>query len=151
MSSAPFDHNLVIARLKEKVPELQSVGGAADFAAIKTVRDFRTPSAYVILAVETPIPRQSGAPGAAKRQMVAVKFGVVVAVRNYRDSKGQNAADDLHPVLGKVRDELIGWVPEGLTGARDCQLVHGEVVDYDSNTLVWTDIYLTQHSIGRTS
>ena len=38
MSSAPFDHNLVIARLKDRVPELQSVGGAADFA--ESVADF---------------------------------------------------------------------------------------------------------------
>lgn len=149
MSSAPFDHNLVIARLKDQVPELQSVGGAADLAVITAVREFRTPSAYVILAVETPIPRQSGAPGAATRQMVPVNFGVVVAVRNYRDNKGQGAADDLRSVLGKVRDALIGWVPPGLSGARDCQLVQGKVIDYDTNTLVWTDLYQTQHSIGR--
>lgn len=151
MSSAPFNHNLVIARLKDQVPELQSIGGAADLAAITAVRDFRTPSAFVILAVETPIPRQSGAPGAATRQMVQVSFGVVVAVRNYRDNKGASAADDLNPVLGKVRDALLGWVPPGLTGARDCQLVQGQVVDYDTNTMVWTDVYSTQHSIGRTS
>lgn len=151
MSSAPFDHNLVIARLKDQVPELQEVGGAADLASIQKLRDFRTPSAFVILAVETPVPRQSGAPGAATRQMVQVQFGVVVAVRNYRDSKGQAAADDLRPELGRVRDALIGWVPPGLTGARDCQLVQGKVIDYDTDTLVWTDLYQTQHSIGRTS
>lgn len=151
MSSAPFDHNLVIARLKDQVPELQEVGGAADLAFIQKLRDFRTPSAFVILAVETPVPRQSGAPGAATRQMVQVQFGVVVAVRNYRDNKGQAAADDLRPELGRVRDALIGWVPPGLTGARDCQLVQGKVIDYDTDTLVWTDLYQTQHSIGRTS
>lgn len=151
MSSAPFDHNLVIARLKDQVPELQEVGGAADLAAMQKLRDFRTPSAFVLLAMETPIPRQSGAPGAATRQMVPVNFGVVVAVRNYRDNKGQAAADDLRPVLGRVRDALIGWVPPDLAGARDCQLVQGKVIDYDTDTLVWTDIYQTQHSIGRTS
>lgn len=151
MSSAPFDHNLVIARLKDQVPELQEVGGAADLAAMQKLRDFRTPCAFVILAVETPIPRQSGAPGAATRQMVPVNFGVVVAVRNYRDNKGEAAADDLRPVLGRVRDALIGWVPSDLAGARDCQLVQGKVIDYDTDTLVWTDLYQTQHSIGRTS
>ncbi|PRW16307.1 hypothetical protein CSB92_0006 [Pseudomonas aeruginosa] len=83
MSSAPFDHNLIIERLKDQVAVLESVGGAADFAAIKAVRDFRTPTAYVILAEETPMPRSSGAPGAATRQMVQVRFGVVVATRNY--------------------------------------------------------------------
>lgn len=151
MSSAPFDHNLVIARLKDQVPELQEVGGAADLAAIRQIRDFRTPSAFVILAVETPVPRQPGAPGAATRQMVQVQFGVVVAVRNYRDNRGKAAADELRPELGRVRDALIGWVPPGLTGARDCQLVQGKVIDYDTDTLIWTDLYQTQHSIGRTS
>ncbi|WP_441295639.1 phage tail terminator protein, partial [Pseudomonas aeruginosa] len=38
MSSAPFDHNLIIERLKDQVAVLESVGGAADFAAIKAVR-----------------------------------------------------------------------------------------------------------------
>ncbi|WP_223723804.1 hypothetical protein [Pseudomonas aeruginosa] len=151
MSSAPFDHNLIIERLKDQVAVLESVGGAADFAAIKAVRDFRTPTAYVILAEETPMPRSSGAPGAATRQMVQVRFGVVVATRNYRDNKGKNAMDDLRPVLGQVRDALIGWVPPGLVGARDCQLIQGQAVDYDTSVLIWADLYQTQHAIGRTS
>nr|WP_245217364.1 hypothetical protein [Pseudomonas aeruginosa] len=105
----------------------------------------------MILAEETPMPRSSGAPGAATRQMVQVRFGVVVATRNYRDNKGKNAMDDLRPVLGQVRDALIGWVPPGLVGARDCQLIQGQAVDYDTSVLIWADLYHTQHAIGRTS
>ncbi|WP_419555426.1 phage tail terminator protein, partial [Pseudomonas aeruginosa] len=82
---------------------------------------------------------------------VQVRFGVVVATRNYRDNKGKNAMDDLRPVLGQVRDALIGWVPPGLAGARDCQLIQGQPVDYDTSVLIWTDLYQTQHAIGRTS
>ncbi|MDF5818305.1 hypothetical protein P4054_26135 [Pseudomonas aeruginosa] len=41
---------------------------------------------------------------------------LVVATRNYRDNKGKNAMGDLRPVLGQVRDALIGWVPPGSGG-----------------------------------
>ncbi|EPG4934731.1 phage tail terminator protein, partial [Pseudomonas aeruginosa] len=35
--------------------------------------------------------------------------------------------------------------------ARDCQLIQGQPVDYDTSVLIWTDLYQTQHAIGRTS
>lgn len=151
MSSAPFDIQLVIDRLKDQVLVLQRVEGAAELGSVKDLRDFRTPSAYVLLAQETPIPRQPGHPGGASRQMATVHFGITLAVRNYSDNKGMAAADDLRAVLGAVRDALIGWVPPGLAGARDCQLIQGKVLDYDANALVWADIYQTQHALGRAS
>lgn len=150
MSSAPFDIQLVIARLKAEVPMLQRVEGAAELGSVQQLRDFRTPSAYVLLAQETPVARQPGHSGGARRQLATVHFGVTLAVRNYSDTKGMAAADDLRAVLGAVRDALIGWVPPGLTGARDCQLIQGKVLDYDASALVWAELYSTQHSIGST-
>lgn len=151
MASAPFDIDLVIARLRDQVTVLDEVAGAAELAGITTLRSFRTPSAYVVLVQETPEPRKSGVPGGASRQMAKVIFGVTTAVRNYADNKGKAASDDLRPVLAAQRDALIGWVPPGLAGARDCQLIQGKVIDYDANTLLWTDIYETQHALGRAS
>lgn len=151
MASAPFDIDLVIARLRDQVPVLDGVEGAAELAGIANLRSFRTPSAYVVLVQETPEPRKPGAPGAASRQMTKVVFGVTTAVRNYTGNKGKAATDDLRPVLASQRDALIGWVPPGLAGARDCQLIQGKVIDYDANTLLWTDIYETQHALGRAS
>ena len=151
MASELFDIDLVIARLKDQVPVLDGVAGAAELEGIKDLRGFRTPSAFVVLVQETPEPRKPGAPGAARRQMTKALFGVAVAVRNYSGNKGKAASDDLRPVLGAIRDALIGWVPPGLAGARDCQLIQGKVIDYDANTLLWTDIYETQHALGRAS
>ncbi|WP_171892408.1 hypothetical protein [Pseudomonas aeruginosa] len=148
---APFDHNLVIDRLREQVKALQHIGGAAELGAITQLRDFRTPAAYVLLAQETLSAKPAGHAGGAARQMASVHFIVTLAVRNYRDNKGVSAADDLRPVLGQVRQALIGWTPPGLAGARDCQLVQGQVVDYDASILIWTDLYQTQHAIGRIS
>jgi len=151
VASEPFDIDLVIERLRDQVPSLDEVAGAAELEGIQDLRSFRTPSAYVVLVQETAEPRRTGAPGATGRQMTKALFGVAVAVRNYSDSKGKGAADDLRPVLGAIRDALIGWVPPGLPGARDCQLLQGKVIDYNSDTLLWTDIYETQHALGRAS
>ncbi|MFF6659082.1 Gp37 family protein [Pseudomonas aeruginosa] len=148
---APFDHNLVIDRLRDQAKVLRHIGGAAELGTITQLRDFRTPAAYVLLAQETLSPKPAGHAGGATRQMVTVHFIVTLAVRSYRDNKGVSAADDLRPVLDQVRQALIGWTPPGLSGARDCQLVQGQVVDYDASVLIWTDLYQTQHAIGRPS
>ena len=45
MSFAPFDTSLIVERLVTQLPALHFVGGAADYAAVKELRGFRTPSA----------------------------------------------------------------------------------------------------------
>lgn len=50
---APFDHNLVIDRLRDQAKVLKHIGGAAELGTITQLRDFRTPAAYVLLAQET--------------------------------------------------------------------------------------------------
>lgn len=147
--SAPFDHRLVLDRLRAELPSKFTLGTAADLASVTNLRDFRPPQAFVVLAQETPIPRHPGAPGASGRQIVLVHFGVTLAVTNHRDPRGGAAGDDLQKLLGQVRDALIGWTPP-LPAARDCQLIQGKVIDYDASVLVWADIYQTQHAIGRT-
>ncbi|CAD5107235.1 phage tail terminator protein [Zestomonas carbonaria] len=146
--SAPFDHRLVLERLRTELPAKFNLGTAADLAAVTSLRDFRPPQVFVVLAQETPIPRQPGSAGGAGRQIAVVHFGVTLAVTNHRDNRGAAAGDDLQALLGQVRDALIGWTP-ALPAARDCQLIQGKVIDYDTNVLVWADIYQTQHAIGR--
>ena len=53
MNFEPFDTGLIMRRLRASVPELHVVGGAADYAAVKELRGFRTPSAYVVFAEDT--------------------------------------------------------------------------------------------------
>lgn len=148
MSAAPFNVDLVIARLKDQVPELQNVRGVADYAAIEKFSDFRAPEAFVLLARE----RGKASPGSVQ-QFVEVYFGVVIVVRNYRDQRGKPALDDASPLIGKTRQALLGWIPQNadgvqLKGARGCQWVQGDVMDYDASTLLWSDVFQTQHLIG---
>ena len=146
MSAAPFDVNLVIDQLQANVPALRQVKGAADYAAIKGLRDFTTPCAYVLLAREKPIVEKGVTSG---HQNTPVTFGVVVAVRNYRASeRGMQAADDLNAVLGQVRSALLGWIPP-VPGGRPTNLTQGDLLDYDQATLLWSDVYQTQHFLQR--
>jgi len=139
MSAEPFDVSPVIARLKAGVASLKRVSGAADYATIKALRDFTTPDAFVLLAREKPIPRAGGG-----HQAATVNFGVVLAVRNYREQRGVQSDNELRTVLGQIRGVLMGWIPD-VPGGRACQLVQGAVLDYDASTLIWSDVYQTQH------
>ncbi|WP_334180833.1 hypothetical protein [Pseudomonas nitroreducens] len=148
MSNAPFDHRLVIERLKEAVPTLREVGTAADFKAVQRLPDFPAPAAYVLLAEEAGEPKAAGNSTGAARQRVGAMFGVVLAVRSYRYDQLADAADDLGSILDQVRGALVGWTPN-LPMARGTQFVTGKVLDSDDTTLLWGEIYSTQHSIGR--
>lgn len=141
MNAQPFDIQPVIERLRAGMPELRLVGGAADYAAITGLRDFVPPCAYVLIAQERGEPN-----GANGRQRALVTFGVVLAVRNHSGARG--AADDLRPLLGKLRETLMAWIP-GRPGARAVQWLQGDVLDYDAGTLLWSDVYQTQYFIGR--
>lgn len=154
--SAPFDVDLVVQRLRAELGDvLQQVRGAADYAAIQGMRDFRPPEVFALLIAERDLAARAGAGGQAApsgraRQAVQVEFGLVLAVRNARYQRGAPAVQDAMPLIGAVRDALIGWIPPGLPMARPVTWQRGRVLDYDAGTLLWTDIFTTQHSIGRT-
>lgn len=143
MSSAPFDTDPVIERLRASVPELREVAGAANFAAVKNLRDFVVPGAHVVLTSERPDNQEPR----GGRQRAIVTLGVAVAVRNYRDVTGGELKDALSPILSGVRNALIGWLPPE-QGARPMKWAGGDVIDYDDNTLLWGDVFQTQHFIG---
>jgi hypothetical protein len=154
VSAAPFDVELVRERLTAadllKNGTLRSIDGAADYHAVKSLRDFPAPCAYLVLAREKAISQQQGVAPAGQQvpssQIAYASFAVVVAVRNYREQRGEQVAQELKTVLAAIRGALIGWVPN-LTGARACQFVQGDMQDYDSSVALWADIYQTQHII----
>lgn len=157
MSSAPFDVTPIIERLTASVSTLQQVRGAADYAAITALRDFRAPEAFVLVTNERAEPQitnrvSTGASAGAgqARQKASVEIGVVLAVRNYRYQRGANAVNDAMPIIGAVRDALIGWLPANVSGARPLSWSRGYVLDYDAGTLLWADTFATQHFIGNT-
>lgn len=158
MSSAPFDIDLVIARLAAEISPLQQVRGAADYATLTGIRDFRPPEAFALVLTEQAAgadPARPGtgvsAPAGVGRQVAATEFGVVLAIRNVRYQRGAPALQDAGPLIGQVRDALIGWLPPGLAGARPCKWLRGYIIDYDAGTLLWADEFTTQHFIGRTT
>lgn len=139
--SAPFDVALVVTRLKEQVTAAKVVGNAANYAAVKSLRDFPVPSLFVLRA------RESGDPHGAGRQRAQVVIGIAIVGRNYRDTAGAAATDDLNVLIKQVRDALIGWLPP-VTGSRPVQWAQGDLLDYDDSTAVWMEVFQTQHFIG---
>lgn len=159
MSTQPFDVGLVIARLREKVPQppLRLIGGSADFAPLASslsstgvLKDFPAPCAYVLLGREKAVETKSGISESGKQtplaQRVEVTFAVAVAFRNYRQLEGEDLRNELRDQLGAIRKPLLGWTPS-VTGGRACQLVQGDLTAYDGTYALWTDVWKTQHII----
>ena len=137
MNFEPFDTGLVIDRLKTQVPDLRQVGGAADYAAVQELRGFATPSAFVIFAGES---GGGTGPRGARVQAAVSRFGLALAVRNYRPGAGDQLGDELRKVLGLTRSALIGWVPP-TPGATALIWEAGEVMDYDHSTVLYVESY----------
>lgn len=150
MSAAPFDVRLVVARLRQKVPALRQVGIAADYAAVQRLQDYPAPCAYVVLGRDRGGAASPGnaMPGEVAHvgQMLADTFGVICVARNYREQRGEQVTDDLFAIVGATRGALVGFVPD-VPGGRPCELLGGNLEDYDASTALWIDAYKTQHFI----
>ncbi|PHR68502.1 hypothetical protein [Alcanivorax sp.] len=147
--SAPLDTTVIEQRLRDAVKDLQQVKGAAEFAAVTSLGSYRVPSAYVVLAREEGTDDPNGQPGRrpSGKQQAKVTFGVITAVRNYRDSTGAQAARDASPLIGQVREALMGWQPADRS-MRPIGWLQGDVLDYDASVLLWIDVFTTTHFIG---
>ena len=151
MSSELLDPRWIQARLRAHVASLRDVRGAADYALLtKGIQDFAPDEAFVISLGEEPL---SNDPQMRGRQVALSFFGVVIATRHYSDAQGEEAINAAKPIIGAVRDALIGWTPTdatgtALSGARPCTWQGGKVLDYSAETLLWSEVFMTQHNIG---
>lgn len=145
MNFEPFDTGLVVERLKAQVPDLREVGGAADYAAVQELRGFATPSAFVIFAGES---GGGAGPRGARVQPAATRFGLALAVRNYRPGAGDQLGDELRKYIGLTRLALIGWVPP-VPGATALAWEAGEVMDYDHSTVLYVESYQLTHLLQK--
>ena len=147
--SAPLDTTVIEQRLRDVVPDLHQVKGAAEFAAVTSLGSYRVPSAYVVLAREEGMEEPTGQPARrpSGKQQAKVTFGVITAVRNYRDNTGAQAAKDASPLIGHIRKALMGWQPDDQS-MRPIGWLQGDVLDYDANILLWIDVFTTTHFIG---
>ena len=146
MNFEPFDTSLVEQRLKVQAPVLLDVGGAAEYAAIKELRFFKPPSAYVIFAGESG--SAAPAPRGLRVQPADTRFGVALAVRNYRPGAGDQLNEELRQVIGAVRTALVGWVPP-VPGATAVAWVGGGVMDYDDSTVLYVETYQLTHLLQK--
>lgn len=132
-----MDLEFVIARLKAQAKGLRAIGGAADLdTALASV--VVLPSAYVIpLADASQWQRHTG----AHDETDQIDFGVVMAVANLKDARGEAAMGVLVPVRQTVRAALSGWVPDTETG----EPIHkgaGRLLRIDGDgRLWWIDTY----------
>lgn len=151
LSSDLFRTDWVQARLRAEVP-LRDVRGAAAYAAItKGVHEFYPDEAFVVPMGE--FSPEDSPPPARGRQVARSLFGVVIATRHYMDDRGEQAVQHVPPVIGQVRKALMGWTPvdadgNALSGARPCWWLKGEILDYNHETLLWSEVFATQHHIG---
>ncbi len=98
----------IIAQVKT-VSMLKNVEGTVGFAlAQQNLKG--TPSAWVIPLMDAALPNRmmSG----AVEQRVNERFGVILAVSNVRDARGEAANEDLEVVRSAVITALLGWQPD---------------------------------------
>ncbi|OCG20028.1 hypothetical protein A9G22_01550 [Gilliamella sp. App2-1] len=147
MSSAPFDVSVIADKLKVLLQEknLVFVGTSAEYSKLTDLTSAPTPSAYVLLGKETPNDNPVGT-----RQSVNVNFGVVIVARDLSShaTNIQNVKQLANPVIGAVRDLLIGKTVQFIDGVRPVTWVGGQTLGFQNGVLVWIDSFQTQHFIG---
>lgn len=139
-----FNAQLVLDYLQRPEFGFDKVEGAAEYAAVERVGAFRHNCLYVVTATERN--KSPDKPASLKRAAVDVTFGVISVGRNYRDTTGAAALQDIGPVIGRVRKAVLGWVPPGCSIA--CQWIEGKVLDYDKTNLLWLDVFTTSYTMG---
>ncbi|MDF7667929.1 hypothetical protein PT273_08760 [Orbaceae bacterium ESL0727] len=99
----------------------------------------------MLLGKETPNDRPIGT-----RQSVSVNFGVVTVARDLSSQATNitNVKQLANPVIGAIRDLLIGKTVQFIDGARPVSWVGGQTLGFVNGVLVWIDSYQTQHFIG---
>ena len=122
MRFEPFDTGLIVQHLRQQVPELHFVGGAADYAAVRELASFRTPSAYVVFAEEENTGKFPATPQVCF-QGSSAKFGVVLALRHYSEQLGEQMQQEARRLIGASR---ISQIDDAVAA------VQGPVLDADS-------------------
>ncbi|NDU86470.1 MAG: hypothetical protein G3H99_07635 [Ferrovum sp.] len=100
---------LIIAQLRTLCPSFQGhVAGAAEFKPIPEAAALPVPCAFVIPLDDRPEPPK--AQNAVGQEMTD-SFGVIVALDNRVDEKGQNASAGVHAIRAEIWKALLGWIP----------------------------------------
>ena len=146
MQYGPFDIKHVIEQLKPLQPDhIHTLGSTAEYRSISDVSlaGLATPAVFVV-----PNGEVGTLYDVAIRQMVTVSFSVIVIVQSYQYNIETPHLSVSNPVIGKIREQLMGWRPP-VPGAKETFFVRGDIVDYTNSYLVWMETYQTKIIIGR--
>ncbi len=125
-------------QLRAIVTDFKKVAGAADFAAAKA-DVLATPSGYVVPLNDLAQPNTLL--GLSVDQHVVERFGVILAVTNARDMRGDAVNTPLEDLRRKVIQALLGFQP---TVDYDPILYGGgQLLELDVTTLYWRVDFVT--------
>ena len=125
------------ALLRTTVEQLRLVGGSIEFEAAAASAPAVMPAAFVIPLGEDPRPSQGAN---FIRQQIRTSLGVVLAVKNVADTKGEAAQADLTTLRIAVQAALLGWSP---TDAEPLERGAGRLLGFKNSVLNWQDVYHT--------
>lgn len=98
---------LIIARLKEQVPEFVHVGDWSEYSTLEEGA-IATPAAFVMYGGD----RLHDAGGKGAVQRIDQMWGVVVVVRNVAQRRAGTAIrEEAGPLMMKTVNALMGWKP----------------------------------------
>lgn len=135
----------IIDRLKAVTTTLGGrIGGAAEYSSETEATRLALPCAFVMrFNGSAPEPDTFD----ATMQIVTEEFGVVVAVSNSVDARGQAAAESLDDVMEDIINALLGWKPS--SGEHNpFEYVRDDHVGMDRATLVHQFIFRTSGVIS---
>lgn len=140
MAIVLFNPQWIIDRLKEQAPALLQVSGAAGLAQAAT--DLKqVPAAYVVPNAERANGSRTGT--VAVSQQNTVRFAVIMAVRNLRDARGDQAQGDLLTLREEIITALHGWQPQDEFDP--LEYGSGRLLQLTQQVLWWQDEFLTSH------
>lgn len=125
----------VIERLKDLVPDLGSVEGAMELAALMAAKPqaHAKPRAHVVpMGLRG---AQLEASTGAFVQDIDVAFTVFLTLSAVADRRGQRVATDVHDLQISVIESLCGWGPEDAVGV--VRLIRAAPIDLRPGVLVY--------------
>lgn len=130
-----------IARIKANVPALKLVEGAAGFQSAGESSPKATPACFVFLQGESPTPNQLG--DMFVQQKVMCTVGVILVVRNLKDTKGVAAGADMEALRKLVKDQVFGW--QAAPAYDPFERGNANLLVFKDGHMWWQDLYLTSY------
>jgi hypothetical protein len=99
----------IIQRIRAEVPAFGNrVAGAAEFEQAAELEEITVPHAFVVHTEEDVLPSTTAG---AVTQVIEEGFGVIVAVSNATDERGQASSEAMEDLKVALQTALIGWDP----------------------------------------